>query len=90
MSEEKYSQLKRIEHSLNNYRLSIQNNLKKLGCDEQEERFNFLYQKVFQANLSKKINRKKDQVVFGTGWLAAEGKISLEEKGATVKIALLK
>jgi hypothetical protein len=61
VSEEKYSQLKRIEHSLNNYRLSIQNNLKKLGCDEQEERFNFLYQKVSQANLSKKIKFEEDQ-----------------------------
>ena len=61
MSEEKYSQLKRIERSLNNYKLSIQNNLKKLGCNEQEERFNFLYQKVSQANLSKKIKFEENQ-----------------------------
>ena len=61
MSEEKYSQLKRIKHSLNNYTLSIQNNLKKLGCDEKEERFHFLYQKVSQANLSKKIKFEEDQ-----------------------------
>ena len=61
MSEEKYSQLKSIEHSLNNYKLSIQNNLKKLGCDKQEARFHFLYQKVFQANLSKKIKFEVDQ-----------------------------
>ena len=61
MSEEKYAQLKRIEHSLNNYALSIQNNLKTLGCAEQEERFHFLYQKVFQANLSKKIKFEEDK-----------------------------
>jgi hypothetical protein len=61
VSEEKYSQLKSIEHSLNNYKLSIQNNLKKLGCDKQEARFHFLYQKVFQANLSKKIKFEVDQ-----------------------------
>jgi len=61
VSEEKYRQLKSIGHSLNNYTLSIQNNLKKLGCDEQEERFQFLYQKVFQANLSKKIKLEEDQ-----------------------------
>ena len=61
MSEDKYRQLKRIGHSLNNYTLSIQNNLKKLGCDEQEARFQFLYQKVFQANLSKKIKLEEDQ-----------------------------
>lgn len=61
MSEEKYSQLKSIEHSLNNYKLSIQNNLEKLGCDEQEERIHFLYQKVSHANLSKKIELEEDQ-----------------------------
>jgi len=45
---------------------------------------------VSLTNLAKKIGRKKDEVVFGTGWLAREGKINLKTKGSTVKISLIK
>ncbi len=45
---------------------------------------------VSVANLAKKIDRKKDEVIFGAGWLAREGKIKLETIKTTVKISLVK
>lgn len=45
---------------------------------------------VSVANIAKKIDRKKDDVMFGAGWLAREGKINMESAKTTVKISLLK
>ncbi len=42
------------------------------------------------TNLAKKIDRKKDEVLFGAGWLAREGKIILDTHKSTVKISLIK
>lgn len=45
---------------------------------------------VSLTNLAKKIDRKKDEVTFGAGWLAREGKINIETTKSTVKISLVK
>ncbi|WP_145900010.1 hypothetical protein [Methanobacterium formicicum] len=58
MKRKKYSELRRIGHSLNNFKLSITNNLYKLGFSgdikNSEEVFNFLHDRVFNANMCKK------------------------------------
>ncbi len=41
------------------------------------------------ANLAKKIGHKKDEVIFGIGWLAREGKINIETNGSTVKVSII-
>lgn len=54
---QKYAELRRIDHSLNNFKLSIQNNLKGLGLSDPEDMgqvFQFLYKRVFNATISKK------------------------------------
>ena len=40
--------------------------------------------------LAKKIGRKKEEVVYGTGWLAREGKLDFDDSKATVKVSLAK
>ncbi len=45
---------------------------------------------VSVANLAKKLARKKDEVIFGAGWLAREGKINLDTNKTTIKISLVK
>ena len=45
---------------------------------------------VSLTNLAKKTGRRKDEIVLGTGWLAREGKIIIEEKKSTVKVSLVK
>lgn len=43
---------------------------------------------VSVTSLTKKINRKKDEIMLGAGWLAREGKLNLEETGTSIKISL--
>lgn len=78
MTGDKYSELRRIDHSLNNYKLSIQYNIQKLGfegdLENRSEVFDFLHERVFNANISKKPNVDdplKEQLVnlFENMWI---------------------
>lgn len=66
MSRGKYSELRRIDHSLNNYKLSIQENIKLLGFDKDLndgwEVFQFLEERISKATLSKKPKIKKEDI----------------------------
>jgi len=42
---------------------------------------------VSLATIAKNTNRKKDEVAYGVGWLAKEGKLNFQE-GSTVKVSL--
>ena len=45
---------------------------------------------VSLTTLAKNIDRKKEEVALGVGWLAREGKLNIEESGVTLKVALVK
>lgn len=42
------------------------------------------------ASLKKNLELKPEQVTMSLGWLAREGKISMQKSGTSVKIQLLK
>jgi hypothetical protein len=42
------------------------------------------------ANFKKELDLKGDTVAFAVGWLAREGKISINKKGASVKISIVR
>ena len=43
---------------------------------------------VSTVMLAKKIERKKDEVLLASGWLAKEGKLNMESSGTTLKVSL--
>ncbi|OGI04696.1 MAG: hypothetical protein A2Y25_03825 [Candidatus Melainabacteria bacterium GWF2_37_15] len=45
---------------------------------------------VSLTTLAKNIDRKKEEIALGVGWLAREGKLHIENIGATIKVALTK